>query len=124
HWTMMHYSSQVPSNFTELMVGSYFGLEAVVELLLAKVRVDPDSKDNTYSRTSLSYAAGSGHEAVVKLLLATERVDPDSKDDDGRTPLSYAAGSGHEAVVKLLLATERVDPDSRDKYYGQTPLSW
>ena len=123
HWEMMHSSIQVPSNFTDLMVGSYFGLEAVVELLLAKERVDPDSKDNTYSRTPLSWAARNGHEAVVKLLLAMERVDPDSKDNKySRTPLSYAAENGHEAVVKLLLATERVDPDSRDKY-GGTPLS-
>jgi ankyrin repeat domain-containing protein 50 len=102
YWKMMHYPSQVPSNFTELMVGSYIGLEAVVELLLAKERVDPDSKDNKYSRTPLSYAAESEHEAVVKLLLATERVDPDSKDKYGGTPLSYAARNGHEAVVKLL----------------------
>jgi ankyrin repeat domain-containing protein 50 len=121
YWKMMHYPSQVPSNFTELMVGSYIGLEAVVELLLAKERVDPDSKDNKYSRTPLSYAAESEHEAVVKLLLATERVDPDSKDKYGGTPLSYAARNGHEAVVKLLLATERVDPDSKDDG-GGTPL--
>ena len=121
YWiTMMHYSSRVPSNFSELMVGSYFGLEAVVELLLAKERVDPDPKDNN-GQTPLSWAAENGHEAVVKLLLATERVDLDSRDKYGWTPLSRAVWSGHEAVVELLLATERVDPDSRDND-GQTPL--
>ena len=121
YWTtMMPYSSRSPSNFTELMVGSYFGLEAVVELLLATERVDPDSKDNG-GQTPLSWAARNGHEAVVKLLLATERVDPDSKGNDGWTPLSYAAANGHEAVVKLLLATERVDPDSKGSG-SRTPL--
>ena len=112
-----------PLSGTNLMVGSYFGLEAVVKLLLAKDGVDPDPNDN-WGRTPLSWAAENGHEAVVKLLLAKDGVDPDPNDNRGRTPLSWAAGNGHEAVVKLLLAKDEVDPDSKDDVYGQTPLSW
>ncbi|KAI0196461.1 hypothetical protein F4808DRAFT_305556 [Astrocystis sublimbata] len=100
------------------------GHEAVVRLLLANGRVDPDSKDTKYGQTPLSWAAESGYEAVVRLLLANGRVDPDSKDTKyGQTPLSWAAESGHEAIVRLLLANERVDPDSKDTH-GRTPLSW
>jgi hypothetical protein len=63
------------------------GHEAVVKLLLAKVGVDPDSKD-TDGQTS----------AVVKLLLPEDGVDPDSKDINSRTPLSWAAANGREGV--------------------------
>jgi ankyrin repeat protein len=50
------------------------------KLLLARGKVDTDSKDN-YGQTPLRRAAGNGHEAVVKLLLATSKVDADSEDN-------------------------------------------
>ena len=82
-----------------------------MKLLLAKDGVDPDSKDDEYGQTPLSWAAENGHEAVVRLLLAKDGVDPDSKDSRyGRTPLSWAAENGHEAVVRLLLAEGRRRP--------------
>jgi ankyrin repeat protein len=66
------------------------------------LKAEVDSKDNTYSKTPLSWAAENGHEAVVKLLLAS-KADVDSKDNTySKTPLSWAAQGGHEAVVKLL----------------------
>jgi ankyrin repeat protein len=58
----------------------------VVELLLAREGVDPDSKGNC-GQTPLSWATENGHETVVELLLAREGVDPDSKDGYGQTPL-------------------------------------
>ncbi len=61
-----------------------------MKLLLAKDRVDPDSKSNS-GRTPLSWAAESGYHAVVKLLLVKDGVDPDSKSNSGQTPLSWAA---------------------------------
>ncbi len=122
YWTTTGFHSRPPPNFTDLMVGSYFGHEAVVKQLLER-GVDPDSKDNKYGQTPLSWAAGNGHEEVVKLLLAKADVDPDAKDNDGQTPLSWAAENGHQEVVKLLLAKADVDPDSKDNN-GQTPLSW
>ncbi len=59
------------------MTASYFGLEAVVKLLLATERVDADSKDTFYLQTPLSWAAENGHEAVVKLLINTNRYKPE-----------------------------------------------
>jgi ankyrin repeat protein len=108
---------------TALHLAAYFGLQAVVKLLLAHDQVGPDTKDTSYGRTPLSWAAGNGHEAVVKLLLAHDQVGPDTKDNDGQIPLTWAAGNGHEAVVKLLLAHDQVRPDTKDSY-GQVPLSW
>jgi ankyrin repeat protein len=111
--------------WTPLSWAARKGHGAMVELLLTKEGVDPDSKDTRYGRTPLSWAAWRGHEVVVKLLLTKEGVDVDSKDTRyGRTPLSWAAGNGHEAVVKLLLTKEVVDLDSKDRECGRTPLSW
>ncbi|KAL8299133.1 hypothetical protein RB593_009145 [Gaeumannomyces tritici] len=124
-WFDIYWQSKMRSsyrNFTNLIIASHFGHEAVVKLLLATDKVDADSKDNN-GRTPLSWAAANGHEAVVKLLLGTGKVDVDSKDNNGQTPLSWAAANGHEAVVKLLLGTGKVDVDSKDNN-GQTPLSW
>ncbi|KAH7464059.1 hypothetical protein FOMA001_g17848 [Fusarium oxysporum f. sp. matthiolae] len=107
---------------TPLSLAAEKGYEAVVQLLLSKDGVDPNSKDKD-GRTPLSWAAESGQEAVVKLMLAKDGVDPDSKDNDGRTPLSWAAKRGQEAVVQLLLVKDGVDPNSKDNE-GRTPLSW
>jgi ankyrin repeat domain-containing protein 50 len=99
YWTLVHRYESTLQFTSRMMVGSYFGHEAVVKLLLeAKAKVD--SKDG-YGRTPLSWAAERGHEAVVKLLLEA-KAKVDSKDVYGRTPLSWAAERGHEAVVKLL----------------------
>lgn len=57
-----------------LSIAAENGHEAVVELLLATGRVDPDSKDTENTRTPLSWAAEYGHEAVVKLLLDTGKM--------------------------------------------------
>ncbi|KAL8296144.1 hypothetical protein RB600_001571 [Gaeumannomyces tritici] len=125
-WFDIYWQSKMRSsygNFTNLIIASHFGHEAVVKLLLDTGKVDADSKDNN-GRTPLWWAAADGHEAVVKLLLATGKVDVDSKDKYGRTPLSWAAANGHEAVVKLLLDTGKVDVDSKDNEYGRTPLWW
>ncbi|EJT68836.1 hypothetical protein GGTG_13589 [Gaeumannomyces tritici R3-111a-1] len=122
YWQLEMQSSY--SGFTNLIIASYFGHEAVVKLLLDTGKVDVDSKDDEYGQTPLSWAALNGHEAVVKLLFDTGKVDVDSKDDYGRTPLSYAALNGHKAVVKQLLDTGKVDVDSKDDEYGQTPLLW
>ena len=122
YWTTTRFYSWPPPNFTDLMVGSYLGHEAVVKQLLER-GVDPDSKDNKYGQTPLSWAAENGHEEVVKLLLAKADIDPDSMDNYGRTPLSLAAWYGHEEAVKLLLAKADVDSNSKDNY-GRTPLSW
>jgi hypothetical protein len=117
YWNMVHPYSFTPTpQFTSsIMVGSYFGHEAVVKLLLETGKVEVDSKDNEYGQTPLSWAAENGYEAVVKLLLKTGKVEVDSKSGFGRTPLSWAAANGHEAVVKLLLETGKVEVDSKER---------
>ena len=122
-WSAQYVSGayDFPESANSLTIASYFGLEAVVELLLESGKVDVDSKDK-HGQTPLSGAAEGGHEAVVKLLLESGKADVDSKDKYGRTPLSWAAENGHEAVVKLLLESGKVDVDSKDKH-GRTPLS-
>jgi ankyrin repeat protein len=116
------YSQRFPKDMTGLHLAAYFGVEAVVQLLLA-TKVDADSKDN-WGRTPLSYAAENGHETVVKLLLDTGKVDADSKENENRTPLSYAAAKGHEAVVRLLLTINGVDPNFEDSSYGRMMQGW
>lgn len=117
------YSKRFPRDMTGLHLAAYFGLEAILQSLLATAQFHVDSKDSRYGRTPLSWAAGNGHEGVVKLLLVIWKADVDSKGRYGRTPLSWAAEKGHEGVVKLLLATGKADVDSKGSY-GQTPLSW
>jgi hypothetical protein len=116
-----NYSQQVRRRMTGLHLTAYFGVEAVVKLLLDTGKVEADSKDND-GWTPLFWAADNGHEAIVKLLLDTGKVEADSKDEYGRTPLLVAAENGHEAIVKLLLDTGKVDADSKDTVNGWTPL--
>jgi hypothetical protein len=129
NWFFIYWRSVSLFAFTtlftsRLMVGAYFGHEAVVKLLLATGKAEVDSKDTEYGRTPLSWAAENGHEAIVKLLLATGKAEVDSKDTNGLTPLWWAAHNRHEAIVKLLLATGKAEVDSKDTTNGRTPLSW
>jgi ankyrin repeat protein len=71
----MHMYNVFPKSASSLTIASYFGLDAVVKLLLETGKVDVDSNGVDFQG-----------------------------DDDGRTPLWWAARNGHEAVVKLLLA--------------------
>ncbi|PMD49792.1 uncharacterized protein K444DRAFT_548252, partial [Hyaloscypha bicolor E] len=107
---------------TSLLLAAKAGHKAIVQLLLEIGKVDIDSKDES-GRTPLSWAAGKGHETFIQLLLDTGKVDINSKDESGRTPLWWAASHGREAMVKLLLETGRADVDLKDSY-NQTPLSW
>jgi hypothetical protein len=122
YWNLVHRYESTPQFTSSIMVGSYFGHEAVVKMLLAIGKVEVDSKDNN-GRTPLLWATQNGHEAVVRLLLATGKVDVDSKDNNGRTPLLWATQNGYEAVVKLLLATGKVEVDCKDNN-DRTPLLW
>jgi len=94
--------------------------ERVVELLLQRRNVNPDSSDEN-GRTPLSYAAEYGSEGVVKLLIERGDADPDSLDEDGRTPLSHAAENDREGVVRLLFQRGDVNPNLPDKA-NMTPL--
>ncbi|KAN0070010.1 hypothetical protein V8E54_011591 [Elaphomyces granulatus] len=134
YWTSTR--TDFPENFTTLMIASYFGLEVVVKHLLGVGGIDLNSKDGTYERSALSWAAGNGFDVIVKLLiwgpgiswndivkpLFWKGAEVDLADRYGRTALSYAARNGHVATVKLLLRAG-VWVDSADEI-GGTPLSY
>jgi len=71
------------------------GHEGMVNLLLDRKEVNPDSKDPD-GKTPLLYAAKGGHEGIVKLLLDRKEVNPDSKEIGDTTPLLWAARGGCE----------------------------
>ena len=99
---------------TGLHLTAYFGVEAVVKLLLDTGKVDVDSKDE-YGRTPLWIAAENGHEAVVKLLLDTGKVDADSKDNNGQTPLLIADKEGTRLSSSCCSIQARSMPTRRIK---------
>jgi len=101
HRSNLSYKQPFLPNLTELMVGSYFGLEAVVRLLLldAKTNVNAGNKDG---HTALYWGARSGHEAVVRLLLES-KANVNARSVSGWTALHVAADVGHEAMVRLLV---------------------
>ena len=114
------YSQIFPKNMTGLHLAAYFGVEAVVPLLLATDTVDVDAKDNN-GRTPLWWAAWNGHEGTVALLLE-KGAELETKDNNGRTSLLWAARKGHEGIVTLLLE-KGAELETKDTD-GQTPLSW
>ncbi|KAJ6004940.1 hypothetical protein N7540_012739 [Penicillium herquei] len=105
--------------FNDLLVTSFFGIEAVVKAQLEN-GCETELKDDN-GRTSLSWASERGHEMIVKMLLEKGAVF-DTQDGCGRTPLLWAAESGHEMIIQVLL--ERgATLNSRD-FLLQTPISW
>jgi len=112
-------SQRFPMKMTGLHLAAYFGVDATVQLLLATVGVDADSRDDN-GWTPLSWAAANGYEGIAQMLLGQD-ADADSKNDWGWTPLSLAVENGHERVVQLLL-NQGVDVNSRDDD-DWTPLS-
>jgi ankyrin repeat protein len=120
-WLGIYWMSKFMSpteDFTDLMVASYFGHEAVVRLLLERDTA-VDTKER-YGRTPLWWAATNGHEAVVRLLL-DRGAAVDTGDKEHKTPLACAADEGHKAVVQLLL-DRGAAIDLRDKK-NRTPLA-
>ncbi|KAH0559934.1 hypothetical protein GP486_003549 [Trichoglossum hirsutum] len=80
------------------------GHEVVVQLLLERYGVHPDSRDRM-GWTALSWAAQNGHIKVVnRLLTAKADVNAAAGAGGGRTALQAAAGGGHLEVVNRLLA--------------------
>ncbi|KAF3931908.1 hypothetical protein ABW20_dc0100432 [Dactylellina cionopaga] len=135
-WFRVYWTNQnieFPENFSSIMIASYFGLAAVIKLFLESNSPDLNSRDDTYGRSALSWAAGNGFEHAVeqliginkswrKIIFFKEGVQIDSVDRYGRTPLVYAVWNGHVAAIKLLLnAGARVDLEDN---VGGTPLSY
>jgi hypothetical protein len=88
-----------PESANNLLVGSYFGLEDMVEkLLLNGADIAAEDKNG---RTALYLATQYEHKAVVKLLLE-KGADISAKDEEGWTAIDLASKEGHEVVVQLL----------------------
>ena len=136
YWTSTN--TEFPQGFTSLMMVSHFGLSTAVKHMLKMDGINLNSRDNTYGRSALSWAAGKGFGNVVKLLINDgnngnlgRRVfklflgkiaEIDLKDRYGRTPLSYAVWIGNVAVVELLIKAG-ARANSKDEI-GGTPLSY
>ncbi|KAK4067956.1 hypothetical protein Trihar35433_6516 [Trichoderma harzianum] len=87
-------------NYTPLSWASFYGHEAVVELLVI-AGANLEIKDLKDGRTPLMLAAAEGHEAVVKLLLE-KGADLNSQDRYNQTSLSLAATSQNKTIIELL----------------------
>jgi ankyrin repeat protein len=93
-----------------------------VILLLEHASVDVNSRDRTYGRTTLSWAASYGYIAVVRALLAVCGINIDLADSKGRTALSYAAAGGSIEIVQLLIGAG-ANVHTHDTS-GRTVLFW
>lgn len=114
----LHYSAPAVNT---LMIASYFGLEAVVKILLRMDDVELNCMD-IHSRTPLSWAASEGHIEVVRQLLAKDGVDFNSKDNRGLTPFAWAVEMDHIQIVKILLEKTEIDINVKNKN-GWTPFA-
>ncbi|MCJ1424372.1 hypothetical protein MMC29_002260 [Sticta canariensis] len=116
-----HYSIRLFSDITNLIIASYFGLEALVKLLLEQTNIGLNLGDN-FGRTALQWAAENGHTEVVKLLLQRNEIEVNLKDINARSALSRATEKGHTEVVTLLLKRNKIEVNVKDKY-DRTALS-
>ena len=91
------------SGRTPLSWAAWGGHEGVVEMLLGREDVNPNTADTKYGRTPLSWAARRGHEGVVKILLERKDVHTATLDNKSQTPLSLALSKGHYGVVRIIL---------------------
>ncbi|KAK4067145.1 uncharacterized protein Triagg1_7873 [Trichoderma aggressivum f. europaeum] len=99
--------------FTPLSCASFYGHEAVAELLVC-AGANLEVKDLRVGRTPLIQAAAEGHEAVVKLLIE-KGGDVNAQDGVGRTPLSVAAFYKHKTVIELLSQSDGTI-DAKDSF--------
>src|SRR5580704_5644017 len=75
-----------------------------LEKVKALIKENPSSassKEDTWGKTPLHYAAMRGHKDVVELLLANG-ADVNAEDNFGETPL-HCAADGNKDLVALLL---------------------
>jgi hypothetical protein len=110
YWSTVSSSFRCPQKFTDLMVGSYFGCEAVVRFLLkqgADLEAEAELGETAWQiesslegrMTALHWAVRNGHEAVVVLLLENRaRINLKTKLE------------GTPVQIKSLLANEGFVP--------------
>jgi ankyrin repeat protein len=92
-----------------------------LEKVKALIKENPglaSSKEDTWGKTPLHYAAMRGHKDVVELLLANG-ADVNAEDNFGETPLHCAADGNKDLVALLLSKGANVNATDRA---GVTPL--
>jgi ankyrin repeat protein len=113
----LEYSQRFPKEMTGLHLAAYFGVEAVVKLLLDKGA--NIAAADTYGSTPLHSASSSGQVDVVELLL-NKGANVAAAAISGETPLHQASLRGHVDIVELLL-NKGANVAAADTY-GSTPL--
>ena len=110
-------------NFSNLLVASYCGLDALVKLILEKDVIELKSRDHQ-GDTPLLLAAHRGFSKVIELLLKRMKddVDLNAKNQRGATALWLAVQSGQSNVVKLLIERDGIDLNTQDTRLEKTPL--
>ncbi|KAK6361998.1 hypothetical protein TWF730_005702 [Orbilia blumenaviensis] len=124
-------AADFPEDITSLMVACQFGLDTVVEkILAADSKIDVNVKDSKYGRSAISWAAGSlkathppsGGAGDAKGEPAAAKTDQSKNEDDhSYIPPASAAQEGHKGAVQHLLLRQ-ADKESKDKR-GATPLA-
>jgi ankyrin repeat protein len=127
YWTSTN--TKYPQGFTTLMLAAYFGLQTVVQYFLDN-KAEINSKDDTYQRSALSWAARNGFDTTARVLIRGVRLrvpwrtgaKVNQVDKYGRTPLSYAVWNGSTAMVELLVKAG-ARTNLKDEL-GGTPMSY
>jgi hypothetical protein len=100
-----------PNGFTELMMGSYFGLETVVTTLLERGAAIEATDE--HGQTALHKAAKGGDEEIIQILL-DNGADIEAKDEIQQTALLLASHFGNKGAVRTLLG-RGADIEARDR---------
>jgi ankyrin repeat protein len=101
----------------------------VARLLLAHIRIEPNSPKEKGGASPLHMGAWLGNAAFTRALLDDQAVDPnivmslsgEQVPDSGITPLGYAAMQGHKEVVQALVAHPAIAIDQPNQA-GLSPL--
>jgi ankyrin repeat protein len=96
----LNYSQRFPKEMTGLHLAAYFGVKAIIQVLLEK-GANINAVDG-YEKTPLYLASENGHIEVVQLLLENG-ANVNAADHFGETPLNQASENGHIEVIQLLL---------------------
>lgn len=122
YWKSTGILQDSPPSANILMIASYFGLEAIVKLLLRMDDIELNCM-NSCNRTPLSWAVSEGHIGVVRQFLEKDGVDLNSKDNRGLTPFSWAVEKKNIQMVKILLEKIEIDINVQNRN-GWTPFAW
>ena len=116
-----YYQSQYNSKVTTLYLACDYGIDQIVEILLAIPEIDVNYEAERGADTPLHAAASGGFTKIVELLLAVKCHCVASM--FGSTPIQRAAGNGHPEVLALLLDYDKKKLINHETL-NKTPLHW